>query len=486
MQKGLSSKPLNFILIISDTLRRDFLSCYGNTAYTAMHTEHIQKFADKSLVFDKAYAASFPTVPHRHDVFTGCYTATFMPWAPLPEIEPITQVLLGTRGYTSMMICDEPHILENGYHYDRGFDGFEWIRGQEGDRWKTSPKAPPFRCDPKKIRNPERLQKCHMRVRANWRDETDTFPARTATTTCKWLEDNYKNGPFYLYVDFFDPHEPWDAPQHLVDLYDPGYEGEVVDYPNYAKVDAFLTPAELKHCRALYAAEVTLVDRWVGRIFEKIEDLGLFDNTVVIFTTDHGFLHGEHGFIGKSLIRGDYYHGTLSYLPLFEEICHIPLIISTPGGKKGRTNAIVQPPDFMPTILDMAGYPWDACDGKSIQGVLRGETENHRDFAMSFPWLRGGGAPITVSQADWSAVFFSKKKGQSEAKQVDKAVDGYEKVQETWEEAQDLLFDLRNDPNQARNLAQKNPEKLEEMRKILLTALKKFDVEADIIKGWEV
>ncbi|HMF33210.1 MAG TPA: sulfatase [Candidatus Lokiarchaeia archaeon] len=478
------TSPMNFIVIISDTLRRDFLSCYGNDW---VYTEHIQQFADRALVFDNAYSASFPTVPHRHDVFTGNYTATYMPWAPLPEIEAVVQTLLQPWGYTSMMVCDEPHILENGYHYDRGFDGFEWVRGQEGDRWKTTPKAPPYRCDPKKMRDPERLQRCHMRTRAHWQGEEDTFPARTATTTCEWLEENYQDNPdapFYLYVDFFDPHEPWDAPQELVDLYDPGYSGDVVDYPQYAKVDSFLTPAELEHCRALYAAEVTLVDRWVGRIFEKVQNLGLFDNTLVIFTTDHGFLHGEHGFIGKSLIRSDLYRGTLNYLPLFEEICHIPLIVAMPGGATGRTPAMVQPPDFMPTILDLAGHPWTNCDGRSFAGVLRGETDTHRDYALSFPYLRGGGIPITITRGDWSAVFFSQVTPGGTEKIVDKAVDGVAKVQEPWEEAQDLLFNIREDPRQLTNLAFDNPGELESLREMLISALRKFDVEPDIFNGW--
>ena len=110
-------------------------------------------------------------------------------------------------------------------------------------------------------------------------------------------------------MDFFDPHEPWDVPQWYVDMYDPNYAGEVVDYPQYAKWREFLTEDELKHCRALYAAEVTIIDRWVGKIFEKVEDSGLMENTVILFSTDHGFLLGEHGFIGKSLIRGEYYNG---------------------------------------------------------------------------------------------------------------------------------------------------------------------------------
>ena len=78
-------------------------------------------------------------MPHRHDVFTGCYTATYTPWAPLPIMEPVLQTEFGRQKYTTMMICDEPHILENGYNYQRGFDAWDWIRGQEHDNWVTTP-----------------------------------------------------------------------------------------------------------------------------------------------------------------------------------------------------------------------------------------------------------------------------------------------------------------------------------------------------------
>ncbi len=298
---------MNFIIIISDTLRRDHLGCYGNEWIS---TPNIDRFAAASLLFENAYSASFPTVPHRRDVLTGRFTASYTPWAPLSHDEVVLPEVLRQKDYLSMMICDCPHILENGYHYDRGFDGFEWIRGQESDRWKTWPDAPQEQCDPAKIRNAEGMRRRHRRNVAWWRHESDTFVARTMAETCRWLEDNYRRENFFLYVDTFDPHEPWDAPQWYVEMYDAGYDGEVVDYPLYARTD-FLTKRELRHARALYAAEVTLVDRWVGRALEKIADLGLFRNTMVMVTTDHGFLHGEHGIMGKSLIGP---HG-LSYIP---------------------------------------------------------------------------------------------------------------------------------------------------------------------------
>lgn len=467
---------MNFIVIIADTLRRDHLGCYGNPWIS---TPHIDRFAAKSLVFSNAYSASFPTVPHRRDVLTGRFTAGYTGWAPLSADEVVLPQVLKEQDYVSMMVCDCPHILENGYHYDRGFDGFEWIRGQETDRWKTYPEDPREDCDPGKIRNAEGMRRLHRRNTAWWRYKSDAFVARTMTEACRWLEKSYRRERFFLYVDTFDPHEPWDAPQWYVDMYDPGYTGQVVDYPQDAPTD-FLSAAELKHSRALYAAEVTLVDRWVGRLTEKIEDLGLFDDTLVIFTTDHGFLHGEHGIIGKSLISP----GKFAYVPLYEEINHIPLVIHAPRCQAGAPQAIVQPMDFMPTILDLAGAPLPkTVHGRSFAAMLRGGPDAHREFAVSSPYIGGDAVPATITSGKWAAVIWSAaKEGKSF---LDKAVDGLVKKQSAAEQREDMLFDLGADPGQQRNVAGDRPDVLADLRSKLVSFCQEVGVDKDGLRRWQ-
>ena len=154
---------MNFVLIVSDTLRWDHVGASGNTW---IHTPNLDRLASESLVFDRAYSASFPTVPHRHDVVTGRFTATYMAWAPLPPAETVLAQVLSEAGYTTMMVCDCPHILENGYNYQRGFQGFEWIRGQESDHWKTAEADLPA-CDLQRLRGRGALP--HYRNRAQWR-----------------------------------------------------------------------------------------------------------------------------------------------------------------------------------------------------------------------------------------------------------------------------------------------------------------------------
>ncbi len=471
---------MNFIVIVSDTLRRDFLGCYGNKWIS---TPHIDRFAEKAQIFDCAYSMSFPTVPQRRDLMTGRFTATYTGWAPLSLDEVVLAQVLSDAGYKTMMITDCPHILENGYHYDRGFEGFEWIRGQETDRWKTWPEAPEPPCDPGKIRNPDLLAKLHWRAAAHWRHEKDRFVARTMATACDWLEENSRGRNFFLYVDTFDPHEPWDAPQWYVDMYDPGYTGEVVNYPRYARTAEFLTDAEVKHCRALYAAEVTLVDRWVGRLFEKIEDIGLLDDTMVLFTTDHGFLHGEHGIIGKALIDEDEEPEVFRYIPLYEEINHIPFVAHLPQGAPARRQAIVQPCDIMPTILELAGVEIPpTVHGKSFARVLQGNADTHRELAVSTPDVREAISVATVVKGRWAAAIRPTRA--ADAATLDSAVDGRPKIQAAAEERADLLFDLEADPKQENNVAAHHADVLAELRRDFIAALEEAGTDEAVADLW--
>ena len=468
---------MNFIVIVSDTFRRDHLGCYGNSWIS---TPHIDRFAESSLRFDRAYTGSFPTVPHRRDLFTGRFTASYTAWAPLDTDEIVLADVLGAAGYTTMMVCDCPHILENGYRFDRGFTGFEWIRGQESDRWKTHPASPDEPCDPVKIRGGGSLRYRHRRNVAGWRREADRFVARTMTAACDWLEDNYQRERFLLYVDTFDPHEPWDAPQWYVDMYDPGYAGQVVDYPLYWYTADFLTDEELNHCRGLYAAEVTLVDRWVGRLLEKTEDLGLLENTTVIFTTDHGFLHGEHGIMGKSLKEPN---GPFTYIPLYEEINHIPMLVRSPGTTSGKTAAIVQPMDIFPTIADLADVEIPkTVHGRSFAGILQGTATTHRECAFSAPYLLGDTKPVTVSKGKYTGILYSRGKGRAD--RIDRAVDGYEKRLASDPNAVDLLFDLTESPAQDISVADQHPDIMAEMRYHLLDFLREIGATDELVSQW--
>ncbi len=110
-------KKLNIVLIISDTLRRDSLPCFGNKNIIA---PNLSAFAERSLIFDNFYAGSFPTVPARADIMTGKYTFTYMGWGPLPQNEITLAGQLSEAGMLTTGIADTPFLVRNGYGYDRG------------------------------------------------------------------------------------------------------------------------------------------------------------------------------------------------------------------------------------------------------------------------------------------------------------------------------------------------------------------------------
>jgi hypothetical protein len=371
----------------------------------------LNAFAERSYVFDNAYLGSFPTVPNRLDIMSGRFSCIEYAWQRLPADVLTFQEILSASGVVTQMIADTPHILAEGFNYCRGWDGWMWIRGQESDRWKTSPRDIELPASSRKLRNPEGI-KTHYRNTDWWEAEEDRFVARTVREACHWLEQNRDQDQFFLYVDTFDPHEPWDAPQHYVDMYDPGYEGENPNYPVYGFWEEYLTPRELDHIRAEYRAEATMVDHWFGVLLDKLDALDLAEDTAVVFTTDHGYLFGEHGIVGKSLIP-ETKEGGMSFesTRMYRDIRRTPLIIHMPGQVEAKhIDALVQSPDLMPTFLELAGLvttetqqgkseiqalqcgvfytnTWefdpDRVHGRSLAPLLRGEIDRHRDFVVS-------------------------------------------------------------------------------------------------------
>ena len=448
MAKG-DDFSMNIIQIVSDTFRRDFLGCYGNNW---IHTEHLDKFARDSVIFDRAYIASFPTIPHRHDLFTGRYTFTYSTWAPLPKDEVILSQLLRQAGYVTMLIVDTYHMIRDAHYFDRGFDGWWWIRGQEHDRYMTNP--PKVSEERQKALGRQYLQNVSLR-----RFEEDYFVAQTMTSAIKWLELNYdQHEKFFLHIDTFDPHEPWDPPRWYVEMYNPEWKGG--DVPGGAYIPGIERPAaselteeQLNHLRALYAGEVTMVDRWIGRLLQKIDDLGLLEDTAIIFTTDHGTYIGEHNYVGKRP-------------RLYEEVAHIPLIIRLPdslGAPSGRRDEIVQSPDIMPTILELAGVNIPpTVQGRSFLSVIRGESEG-RDFAVSSASLAGQRLPdwITVTSKRWALL----------ASQAESGI-------------KSELYDLSRDPGETRNLIEEESEVADELRSKMISLLRSLGTKEETLRKW--
>jgi len=369
-----SDRP-NVVVIVSDTFRRDHLGAYGNRT---IHTPYLDSFARSSAMFDYHVISSFPTMPARADILTGTFSYTFMGWEPLPSHLATLPGVLSRAGYLTMGVVDTPFFIRNGYGYDRGFDDFIWVRGQGDDT------RPHERSD----------------ARSTWRAESDRLVARTVTEAEHWLERHYKDA-FFLYVDTWDPHEPWDAPAYYTELYRPGYDGRQL-YPAYGKwQEAGLSEDDVALAHATYCGEVTMVDLWMGRLLAKLDVLGLRDNTFIFFVSDHGFYFGEHGYFGKA----EWFHDaeatitegtiapawlpeswllTVGWSPLYGELTRVPLLVRGPGIAPERHTAMTTNPDLAPTIVELAGAERPATmQGESFLPILQGEKDEHRPFVIS-------------------------------------------------------------------------------------------------------
>ncbi|NQT53640.1 sulfatase-like hydrolase/transferase, partial [bacterium] len=234
-------------------------------------------------------------------------------------------------------------------------------------------------------------------TRAHRRVETDWFAPGTYVKAIEWLEQNYTRDDFLLWVDTFDPHEPWDPPQHYTDLYDPGFEGRRFDAPTYGlRKKMGITNAELRNIRARYAGEVSMVDTWVGQLLAAVERLGIADETAIVFTSDHGTMFdgpGDNGLLckpntvgadGMCMSAGQPMKPPLRYFPIYRNVARVPLMLRLPGMQRGkRVKAIVQPWDMTVTLLDLFGMKKPAeCIGESLLPLIGGKQKAIRDTAI--------------------------------------------------------------------------------------------------------
>jgi arylsulfatase A-like enzyme len=382
----------NIILIITDTFRYDNLH---NKAKRPVWTPELDKFAKtKATTIEKFYTGSFPTIPQRTDLASGVLGWLHYGWQPITKSTPNhIASLLRQCEYTSQLICDCPHLFNSGFQH--GFDAAFQHRGQEGDKHLLHLNDPIENVMPfKKTRldnwfRDHTLVNQHRWTNRYFRYEGDTFPKKTSETAIRWLEENWKAHPFFLWVDFFDPHEPWDPPEYLVKHYDPDYEGIPMLHPNYGHSTDYTTE-ELRNLWAHYAAESELVDRYIGRILQKIDDLQIWDNTIVVITSDHGMSIGEHGRTGKSNIKK---HDT-RYWPIYPEIGHIPFLIGGSNIRNGKSlDLIAQPIDILPTLCELAEISVKSkqeIQGRSFAKSLLNDSPIHREYAVSGSFIDKG------------------------------------------------------------------------------------------------
>ena len=349
---------MNIVLIVMDTFRYDAIGAYGDSS---CKTPNFDKLTSKSLNFHRAFAASFPTIPHRTDIITGRYGGPFHMWKPLDCDVPTIPKALAELGYCTQLINDTPHLDNGGHGFDYPFHAWTHVSGASCDRaWITDSwdLLPNWKLDPMfddiadklgiELRKISNLNGYVPTNRHREREE-DWNATKLFSRASAFLRDNTTRDNFFLWVDCFDPHEPWDAPPRFMKLHDKsdGYEGTIdprtfhnplTDHPD-------LPEEGITRIKAQYRAKVTLVDAGLGTFLETLDETGLAGKTAVLVTADHGTNLGDR-------LGGRRFH---KQGPPRANEAWVPCIVHIPGIEPGDSNLIAQPQDLFASILDIAG-----------------------------------------------------------------------------------------------------------------------------------
>ena len=375
----------NVLLVMTDQQRWDTLSCAGGPAETV----NIDYLAAEGTVFTHAYTATPSCIPARASLMTG-----MDPWhtgilgmgpgqpqcANLPNTLPAALARAGyhtqgvgkmhfhpqrsLQGFGHTVIDESARVVDPGFVSDYAA-WFDRNKPADVDRYEHGIDANSWMARPYHL--PEHLHA------TNW----------TASESIRFLQRRDPTRPFFLKASFARPHSPYDPPQWYFDLYgdrdlpEPaiGEWAGVHDVPrDAADPNAWhgrRSDAEIHRARAGYYGCVHHIDHQMGRIMRELRRQHLDDNTIVIFTADHGDMMGDHHLWRKTYA--------------YEGSAHIPLIVRLPKslreGIVGSSDAPVCLQDIMPTLLDAAGVDIpDTVDGASLLPLVRGEQVPWREF----------------------------------------------------------------------------------------------------------
>ncbi len=333
----------NVVLISIDTLRADHLGCYG---YDRPTSPILDKFASKALLFEDVSTPCPWTLPAHGSLLTGLYPSRNglrTRWEQLPDDVPTLAGLLQQHGFATAGIVNS-HWLSptNGLH--RGFEHFVYVK-----EYADSPE-----------------------------------PSKVEDEGLKWLAD-HSDKPFFLFLHYYDIHSDYASLPRYNEQFLRPYSGtingsteQLLDI-RYGRIPP-PNQADVQHLIDLYDASIRQIDDGMGRVFDVLEKKGLFNNTLVIITSDHGEEFMEHGAI---------LHGRT----FFQEVVQVPLIMRGPGLPDGRRiKSMVSLLDIMPTILSLLGITGPS----SLDGIdLRQLWQNTRTKASD---------RILFGEADWNNV----------------------------------------------------------------------------------
>ena len=428
-------KKYNVLFIISDDLTSTALSCYGNTV---CKTPNIDSLAAKGTRFTRTYCQGTYCGPSRASFMSGYYphaTGVLGYKSPRPQIgnRATWSQHFKNNGYHSARVSKIYHMgvpggIEQGGH--GADDAASWTErfNSKGPEWRAPGKGETLQNNPDGKR-PVVGGNTFVVVEAEG-DDLVHSDGITAAKACELLENYAKRRqPFFLGVGFVRPHVPFVAPEKYYPPFlpyskmklPPKIEGDWDDIPkpgiNYCtSLNMKMDIRKQKKAVGGYYASVAFMDAQVGKVLTTLKKTRQEENTIVIFTSDHGYHLGEHDFWAKVSLR--------------DESSQVPLIISAPGKKPAVCHSFVELLDLYPTLASMCGLEaQERLQGKDVSKMLDDPSHSVRDTAFCVAPARKG---FLLRDEKWAYIQYGEK--------AEKGIE---------------LFDVKKDPKQYTNLANK-------------------------------
>ncbi|EFL27734.1 LOW QUALITY PROTEIN: putative sulfatase, partial [Streptomyces himastatinicus ATCC 53653] len=343
------------IILMFDSLNRHMLAPYADTIVDA---PNFARLASRAVTFDNFYAGSMPCMPARRELHTGRYNFLHRSWGPLEPFDDSMPQMLRDAGIHTHLVSDHPHYWEDGgATYHTRYTTWEFFRGQEGDPWKGVVDG--YReGEGLPLRRQDAINRTYMPT------EAEHSQTRTVDAGVHFLHTNADADRWLLQLELFDPHEPFFVHEPYTSRYPDDHTGPEFDWPGYQKVTE--STDQVEHARRRYAALVSMCDHSLGRVLDVMDEHDMWDDTLLIVNTDHGFLLGEHGWWAKSV------------MPWFNELVHLPMFLWDPRtrGADTRRGALAQTIDIAPSLLRHFGLtPPPDMQGRDLAAALDGDRQ---------------------------------------------------------------------------------------------------------------
>ena len=440
-------KP-NLLFIWTDEQRADTMAAYGNRL---IHTPHLNRLAGQSVVFRNAYVTQPVCTPNRSAVMTGLWphtTGCIKNNVPLPSDVPCLTELLADPDYCTAYM-GKWHLGDEIFA-QHGFR--EWVSIEDGySRYYSEGRSRDARSDYHHFLidrgyEPDGGGKFSRSFAAR-RPLEHCKPAFLQRKACDFLR-RHRREPFVLYVNFLEPHMPFFGPlDHEHDprevevpgnFRDPLEDNEPLRYRiirECCRARYGAAERDIRELIARYWGLVTQVDRSVGAILATLEELGLADETIVVYTSDHGDMMGSHHMVEKSV--------------MYEEAVRVPWLVRVPGSAGRLVRAPVSQIDMVPTLLDLMGRMPDArLPGRSLAPLMEG-----RDIAPEHVFMQWNPDSGAMKVKPGGTRLASKQEQEHLKQERSRAViapDGWKLCLSDRDKSQ--LFNLRDDPGETTNL----------------------------------